>query len=91
MANQSYAPEQGAKNGANTQTLAAVQAYVIGAWQSIGVELRPTEDRTGTGQITPTYLKRHFTYRQLSRTNASRSAGMKRRSHEIARPSGLAA
>lgn len=45
------------------KTLAEVQAYAIGEWQSIGVELRPTEDRMGTGKITPTYLKRHFTYR----------------------------
>ncbi|MFZ4661263.1 MAG: hypothetical protein ACOYNY_29910 [Caldilineaceae bacterium] len=44
------------------KTLAEVQAYAIGAWQSISVELRPTEDRMGIGKITPTYLKRYFTY-----------------------------
>jgi hypothetical protein len=27
-----------------------------------GVKLRPTEDRTGTGTVTPTYLRRRFTY-----------------------------
>jgi hypothetical protein len=44
------------------KSLAEVQTYAIGAWRSISIELRPTEDRTGTGKITPTYLKRHFTY-----------------------------
>ena len=44
-------------------TLAEVKAYAIGQWESLSVELRPTEDRTGSGKIEPTYLKRHFVYK----------------------------
>ncbi len=44
------------------KTLEEVKAYALGEWQSISVELRPTEDRTGSGKIQPTYLKRHFKY-----------------------------
>lgn len=47
---------------AEPKTLEEVKKYALGEWQSISVELRPTEDRTGTGKIQPTYLKRHFTY-----------------------------
>lgn len=43
-------------------TLEEVQAYSIGTWESLSVELRPNEDRTGTGTVTPNYLKRRFTY-----------------------------
>lgn len=43
-------------------TLAEVKAYAKGDWKSISVELRPTEDRTGSGLIQPTYLKRNFQY-----------------------------
>ncbi len=43
-------------------SLADVKAFAHGNWQSISVELRPTEDRAGTGQITSTYLRRKFTY-----------------------------
>ncbi len=45
------------------KTLKEVKSYALGEWESIAVELRPTEDRTGSGKITPTYLKRRFTYR----------------------------
>jgi len=44
------------------QTLEEVKKYALGEWQSLSIELRPTEDRTGSGQIQPTYLKRHFIY-----------------------------
>ena len=44
------------------KTLDEVKKYAIGEWKSLSVELRPTEDRTGTGKITPTYLRRHFNY-----------------------------
>nr|WP_299344406.1 hypothetical protein [Allomuricauda sp.] len=44
------------------KTLQEVKKYALGEWESISVELRPTEDRTGSGKIQPTYLKRHFTY-----------------------------
>ncbi|MEM9544784.1 MAG: hypothetical protein AAGA77_02365 [Bacteroidota bacterium] len=44
------------------KTLEAVQEYAIGEWKSISVELRPTEDRTGSGIIQPTFLRRHFNY-----------------------------
>lgn len=44
------------------RTLEEVKAYALGEWASISVELRPTEDRTGSGKIQPTYLKRNFKY-----------------------------
>lgn len=44
------------------KVLEEVQVYALGPWESLSVELRPTEDRTGTGMITPTYLRRRFTY-----------------------------
>ncbi len=44
------------------KTLAEVKAYALGEWASLSMELRPTEDRTGSGKITPTYLKRQFSY-----------------------------
>lgn len=44
------------------RTLEEVKAYALGEWASISVELRPTEDRTGSGKIMPTYLKRRFQY-----------------------------
>ena len=37
-------------------TLDEVKAYALGEWASISVELRPTEDRTGAGNIQPTFL-----------------------------------
>lgn len=43
-------------------TLNEVQEYAIGQWTSLSVELRPTEDRTGSGSIQPTFLKRNFNY-----------------------------
>ena len=46
----------------NPTTLEQVKNYALGEWQSISVELRPTEDRTGSGKIEPTYLKRNFKY-----------------------------
>lgn len=44
------------------KSLEAVKAYALGEWKSLSVELRPTEDRTGSGKITPTYLRRNFKY-----------------------------
>ena len=46
----------------NPKTLEEVKQYCIGKWQSISVELRPTEDRSGSGKIESTFLKRHFTF-----------------------------
>lgn len=46
----------------NPKSLKDVQHYAIGEWQSIAVELRPTEDRTGSGTIAPTFLRRNFKY-----------------------------
>lgn len=43
-------------------SLEEVQDYALGKWSSLSVELRPTEDRAGTGQIQPTFLKREFTF-----------------------------
>ncbi|MEM7127605.1 MAG: hypothetical protein AAF702_14830 [Chloroflexota bacterium] len=39
-----------------------VKQYALGEWESLSIELRPTEDRAGTGEILPTYLTRDFTY-----------------------------
>lgn len=47
----------------NPRTLPELQDAIIGDWTSISVELRPTEDRTDSGVVTPTFLRRHFTYR----------------------------
>ena len=44
------------------RTLEAVKAYAVGSWTSLSVELRPTEDRTGSGVVEPTRLTRDFTY-----------------------------
>ncbi len=44
------------------KTLEEVQSYALGEWESISVELRPTEDRTGSGKIQPTFLRRNFKY-----------------------------
>ena len=43
-------------------SLEDVKAFASGNWESISVELRPTEDRTGAGNIQPTYLTRKFSY-----------------------------
>ncbi len=44
------------------KTLDEVKKYALGEWESLSVELRPTEDRAGTGKVTPTYLRRHFNF-----------------------------
>ena len=44
------------------KTLEEVKQYALGEWESISIELRPTEDRTGSGNIQPTFLKRNFKY-----------------------------
>lgn len=46
----------------NPHTLDGLKAAILGRWESLSVELRPTEDRNGTGAIAPTYLTRVFTY-----------------------------
>ncbi|MDX1905623.1 MAG: hypothetical protein SF053_01215 [Bacteroidia bacterium] len=44
-------------------TLEQLKTYVQGgAWISISPELRPFEDRLGTGKIEPFYVQRHFQY-----------------------------
>ena len=50
------------QNMMQPKTLEAVKAYALGAWKSISVELRPTEDRAGSGVVQPTYLRRYFKY-----------------------------
>lgn len=54
--------EEGIRRMQQPKTLKEVQNYALGEWASLSVELRPNEDRTGTGTVTPNYLKRHFTY-----------------------------
>ena len=46
----------------NPTTLSELKSAIIGTWKSLSVELRPTEDRTGTGNIKPVYLTREFNY-----------------------------
>ena len=46
----------------NPRSLDELKNAIVGRWESISVELRPTEDRTGAGKIDPTYLRRIFTY-----------------------------
>lgn len=53
---------EGIRRIQSPRTLEDVQNYAIGEWESLSVELRPTEDRTGEGTVTPTYLRRHFVY-----------------------------
>lgn len=60
--NQSIMRERAIRNIQTPKTLAEVQDYALGEWESISVELRPAEDRTGSGVVQPTYLKRHFQY-----------------------------
>ncbi|MEL6187021.1 MAG: hypothetical protein AAFU79_20540, partial [Myxococcota bacterium] len=48
-------------------TLDAVKAFCVGTWESLSVELRPTEDRAGTGVIEPTRLTRRFEYHSPER------------------------
>lgn len=50
------------RNIQQPKTLKEVQDYALGEWISISTELRPTEDRTGSGVIQPTWLKRKFNY-----------------------------
>ena len=59
--------EQAMQNVEQPKTLEEVQAYAVGEWGSISVELRPTEDRTGSGTVTPTFLKRKFIYHSADR------------------------
>ena len=54
--------EKAIQNIQQPVTLKEVQDYAIGEWESISVELRPTEDRTGSGNVQPTYLRRNFKY-----------------------------
>ncbi|MCR9253213.1 MAG: hypothetical protein NXI20_22560 [bacterium] len=54
--------EKAIQNIQQPVTLTEVQEYAIGKWTSLSVELRPTEDRTGSGSIQPTFLKRNFNY-----------------------------
>ena len=54
--------EKAMQNIQEPKSLEDVQSYAIGEWESLSVELRPTEDRTGSGVIQPTYLRRHFNY-----------------------------
>ena len=56
------AQAQNTKNMKNPISLDEVQNYALGKWTSLSVELRPTEDRAGTGKIQPTFLKRQFDY-----------------------------
>lgn len=54
--------EKAMHNIQEPKSLEEVQSYAVGEWESISVELRPTEDRTNSGIIQPTYLRRHFNY-----------------------------
>jgi hypothetical protein len=53
---------EGIRRMQTPKSLEEVQAYAVGSWESLSVELRPNEDRIGAGKVTPNYLKRRFTY-----------------------------
>lgn len=57
-----HAGNQRGASAAQPVSLEEVRAYALGEWESLSVELRPAEDRTGTGKVQSTRLKRHFTY-----------------------------
>lgn len=53
----------GSVQGQNPKTIAEIKKFVQGGeWVSITPELRPFEDRTGTGKIAPFYVSRNFKY-----------------------------
>lgn len=53
----------GSVQGQNPNTIADIKKFVQGGeWVSITPELRPFEDRTGTGKIAPFYVSRNFKY-----------------------------
>lgn len=62
MKNENSTRAKAIRNIQEPKSLKEVQDYELGEWQSISVELRPTEDRTGSGKIQPTFLKRNFKY-----------------------------
>lgn len=50
-------------NTKQMQTIKEIKEFVKGGeWTSLSVELRPFEDRLGTGKIQPFYVKRIFKY-----------------------------
>ncbi|NEQ50157.1 MAG: hypothetical protein F6K11_08510 [Leptolyngbya sp. SIO3F4] len=54
--------EEAIRNIERPKTLSEVKEYALGSWESLSIELRPTEDRVGSGEIQPTFLTRKFTY-----------------------------
>ena len=46
------------------KTLDDVKAACRGTWESLSVELRPAEDRTGSGKVEATRLRRRFVYHE---------------------------
>lgn len=54
--------ERAIRNIQDPIALEEVREYALGEWESLSIELRPTEDRTGSGTINPTFLKRNFKY-----------------------------
>lgn len=55
--------EKAMHNIATPKTLDEVKGYARGEWTSLTVELRPSEDRTGTGKVLPMRLTRRFEFR----------------------------
>ena len=56
---------RGGVKSPSATTVDAIKSIIVGGtWKTIATstELRPTEDRTGTGVINPTYLTREFEY-----------------------------
>ena len=53
----------GSAQGQNPKTIVDIKKFVQGGeWVSMTPELRPFEDRTGTGKIAPFYVSRNFKY-----------------------------
>ena len=60
--NENAMREKAIRNIQEPKALQEVKSYSLGEWESLSIELRPTEDRTGSGQIQPTFLKRNFNF-----------------------------
>ena len=50
------------KHIADPRTLEEIKHFALGEWKSLSVELRPAEDRSGSGTVESTRLTRHFNF-----------------------------
>jgi hypothetical protein len=74
-----HAGNQRGASAAQPVSLEEVRTYALGEWESLSVELRPAEDRTGTGTVQSTRLRRHVNAgRTVSQLEAVRARGRDR-------------